>query len=74
MPKDPLKLFLAHTFTKYVLIGKVSKLEFDQGTTFLQLDTVATIYFAACFVLLLFEGGGYFFGKLADMNDGWVSM
>ena len=24
------------------------------------------------FVQLLFEGGVYFFGKLADINDGWI--
>ena len=24
------------------------------------------------FVRLLFEGGGYFFGKPADINDGWI--
>ena len=49
-------------------------MEFDQATIFLQSDTVATIYFAAVFVWLLFEGGGYFFGKPADMNDGWECM
>ena len=36
------------------------------------LDTLYTIYFAAHFVWLLFEGGIYFFGKPGDTNDGWI--
>ena len=33
--------------------------------------TQCTIYFAACFVRLLFEGGVYFFGK---PDDGWIGL
>ena len=31
-------------------------------------------YFAACFctATTIFEGGIYFFGKLADINNGWI--
>ena len=36
---------------------------------FLRSDTVATIYFTASVVRLLFEGGVYFFGKPGDIND-----
>ena len=32
----------------------------------------ATIYFAARFVQLLFEGGVYFLGRPGDINDGWI--
>ena len=32
----------------------------------------ATIYFAARFVRLLFEGGVYFFGKPGDINNSWI--
>ena len=39
------------------------------NTIYLRSDAVATIYFAACFVWLLFEGGVYFFGKL---RDSWI--
>ena len=41
-------------------------------SVFLRSDTVATIYFAARFVRLLFEGGIYFFGKPGDIHDGWI--
>ena len=41
-------------------------------TVFLRSDTAATIYFTARFVRLLFEGGIYFFGKLGDINNGWI--
>ena len=41
-------------------------------TVFLQSDAVATIYFAAHFVRLLFEGGIYFFGKPGDIKDSWI--
>ena len=41
-------------------------------TVFLQSNAVATIYSAAGFVWLLFEGGVYFFGKSGDINDGWI--
>ena len=43
-------------------------------TVFLRSDATATMYFAACFVRLLIEGGIYFFGKPGDINDGWISM
>ena len=45
---------------------------------FLQSDTVITIFlwctFGAATIQgwLLFEGGVYFFGKPADINDGWI--
>ena len=42
------------------------------GTVFLQSDAAATIYFAARFMRLLFEGGVYSFGKPGDINDGWI--
>ena len=38
----------------------------------LRSDAAATIYFAARFVWLLFEGSVYFFGKPRDINDGWI--
>ena len=38
----------------------------------LQSNAVATIYSAAGFVWLLFEGGVYFFGKSGDINDSWI--
>ena len=41
-------------------------------TIFLRSDAAATIYFASCFVRLLFEGGIYFFRKPGDINDGWI--
>ena len=41
-------------------------------TVFLRSDATATIYFAARFVQLLFEGGIYFFGKPGDINNGWI--
>ena len=44
----------------------------DETTVFLRSDAAATIYFAAHFVRLLFEGGVYFFGKPQDINDGWI--
>ena len=40
------------------------------GTIFLRSDAMATIYFTARFVWLLFEGGVYFFGKPGDINKG----
>ena len=45
---------------------------FMQNTFFLRSDTMATIYFAAHFVRLLFEGGIYFFGKPGDIHNGWI--
>ena len=44
----------------------------DSHIVFLRSDTAATIYFAAHFVWLLFEGGVYFLGKPGDVNDGWI--
>ena len=41
-------------------------------TVFLQSDAMATVYFAACFMWLLFEGNVYFFGKPGGINDGWI--
>ena len=38
----------------------------------LQSDVVATIYFAAYFVWLLFKGSVYFFGKHGDINNSWI--
>ena len=35
-------------------------------------DAMATIYFTACFVWLVFKDGIYFFGKPGDINDGWI--
>ena len=35
-------------------------------------DAVATMFFAVCFVRLLFKGDVYFFGKPADINDGLI--
>ena len=44
----------------------------ERHTVFLRSDAAATIYFTACFVLLLFEGGVYYpFGKPGDINDGY---
>ena len=43
------------------------------ATVFLWSDAAATIYFAARFAWLLFEGGVYFFGKPWDVNDTWIS-
>ena len=36
------------------------------------INAAATIYFAAGFVWVLFEGGAYFFGKPGDINEGWI--
>ena len=41
-----------------------------RSTVFLQSDAVATIFSLFVLVRLLFEGGIYFVGKLADSNDG----
>ena len=41
-------------------------------TVFLWSDAVTAMYFTACFVWLLFEGGVYFFGKPGDINDSWI--
>ena len=38
-------------------------------TVFLRSDAVATVYFTALFVRLLFEDGVYFFGKPRDINS-----
>ena len=51
---------------------RVSAQSFWLYTVFLQSDATATIYFAACFMWLLFEGGVYFFGKPGDINDGLI--
>ena len=41
-------------------------------TIFLQSDATANILSLFAFVWLLFEGGVYFFRKLADINAGWM--
>ena len=41
-------------------------------TVFLRSDAVATVYFAACFVWLLFKGGVDFFAKPGEINDSWI--
>ena len=43
---------------------------FAANTVFLRSDTAATILSLFVLVRLLFEGGVYFIGKLADSNDG----
>ena len=72
---------VAHTCKEvYLMFGGAPKLNsvvsngmcFMQNTVFLRSDTVATIYFTAGFVQLLFEGGIYFFGKPGDIHDGWI--
>ena len=42
------------------------------GSVFLWSDAMATICFAGRSVQLPFEGSVYFFGKPADVNDGWI--
>ena len=55
------------------VVGFLSYTQEKRYTMFLRSDAMATMYFAACFVQLLFEGGVYVFGKPGDINDGWIS-
>ena len=47
-------------------------IELDKITVFLRSDAAATIFFAACFVQLLFEGSVYILGNPTDINDGSI--